>query len=222
MFIELVMNRGYYFADTISLASTSSNNELTKQVQRTQNAVEDYKSHSKTVWKTRWEVDTNGTWKWEKVIEDINIAVISYERLANTDHQDTKVQKCLAFMRKCARSFGSNAESVENWLAIIPSSNNYCSVLCGALQIIFKTAAKLGTVRDEILEALSEIPETIGTIKSYENIYTKSSRMRDSIVRFEVATLMALEHALLWLTEKPICRSHHPFKLSRAQIFHRD
>ena len=54
------------------------------------------------------------------------------------------------------------------------------------------------------------MPDTIGTIKSYGKIYAESFRMRDSVVRFEVATLMMLKHALLWITEKPtVCIISH-------------
>ena len=88
--------------------------ELREQLRRTKNAIEDYKSYGKATWKTRWEVNIDGTWNWGKVIEDMNTAVASYERIASTNQQDTKVKKCLAFVRKCARSFSSNAETFQN------------------------------------------------------------------------------------------------------------
>lgn len=132
-------------------------------------------------------------------------AVEVYEALAEKDKKDTKIGKCRATIRKCFRSFSNHANSFRDWLAVVPDGD-YGAVVCGSLQMIFKAAARLGKVRDDLMEALSEMPETIAMVRSYADIYTNSIRMRDGIHQFEVATLMALEHALLWLTETPFCQ----------------
>ena len=168
-------------------------------------AIEAYKNYGKDEWKTRWEVETNGTWNWDKVLEDIKIARETYEKLASTSKQDSKIHKCRNMIRKSFRSFSSHAQLLSGWLSLIPDGD-YGAVVCGTLRMIFKAAARLGKVREDMMEAISQIPETIAIIHWYKEIYSNSLQMRPSILRFEVATLMALEHVLLWLTEKPICQ----------------
>ena len=111
------------------------------------------------------------------------------------------MQKCVAAVKKCLRTFSHHARPMKSWLALVPDGD-YGAILCGSLQAIFRAAAKLGEIRDDLMKFIADIPETITTIKAYGEIYENESRLEKLILDFNIATLVALESALSWLNEK--------------------
>lgn len=204
MDLDPKLGRFRFREEKLSINTVSTSNELKDQMNRTGAAIEAYEKYGKIEFKTRWQLDATGSWNWENVLKEMKAAVEAYEGLTKVD-KDSKSHRCRVSMHKCFRSFSNNATSFQDWLAVIPAGD-YGAVFCGSLQMIFKAAAKLGKIRDDVMEALSEMPETIAMVRSYGHIYTNFVRMRHVIYQFEVATLMALEKSLVWLTEKPVSK----------------
>ncbi|KAF4630567.1 hypothetical protein G7Y89_g7571 [Cudoniella acicularis] len=182
---------------------------LVAQQEKTKNAIKAYEARTKEEFKSRWEVDTNGSWDWNTVIKDVENAKTTYNQLAERNKDDSKLQNCAKVIRKCFRKFCDYSPSVKAWLVLVPSGD-YGAIVCGALGLIFKAAAKLKEVREDLLSFVGKIPKTIAMIDSYGKIYENEAELHQRILEFHISMLVALEHALSYFNERT------PSKLLKA------
>ena len=170
----------------------------------TKKAIEKYEVRAREEFKTRWKFDPTGSLDWKKITEDLKAAIATYENRAKVQKQHTKLQKYGAFFQRCFRAFTVQATAVQGWLQILPNGD-YGAVVCGALQVIFHAAARVEQVRDDLMDFVGGLMETIVEMNSYAEIYENQAKLQQQILDFQVATLVALEHAIQWFGEKSSC-----------------
>lgn len=73
------------------------------------------------------ELDIRGRHSWAEVMGQLDLAKQSYEDKAKGRH---------GILRKGARWFSNNVETVDPWVRLIPESD-YSSVICGGLKFVF-------------------------------------------------------------------------------------
>lgn len=83
---------------------------------------------------------------------------------------------------------------------------DYGKLVCTVFRLVLTAAVNLSEVREGMLEATAEIPETIATIDFYREVYANLGRLQQRVSRFHVATLLALEHIVCWLMKKPLSK----------------
>ncbi|MCJ1383779.1 hypothetical protein MMC17_006893 [Xylographa soralifera] len=187
--------------DQTHIARRTTAADLVLQQKNSVMAIRRYEARASKDYQSRWVFEATSHWDWEKVIEDVQSAVQTYEDSADAKTMGSPMQKCGAAVKKCLRTFSHHARPMKSWLALVPDGD-YGAILCGSLQAIFRAASKLGEIRDDLMNFIADIPETITTIKAYGEIYENESRLEEPILDFHIATLVALESALSWLNEK--------------------
>lgn len=97
---------------------------------------------------------------------------------------------------------------------------DYGKLVCTVFRLVLTAAVNLSEVREGMLEATAEIPETIATIDFYREVYANLGRLQQRVSRFHVATLLALEHIVCWLMKKPLSTagSRFPYRAVRLLI----
>ncbi|KAL6718249.1 hypothetical protein ACLMJK_004337 [Lecanora helva] len=168
--------------------------------QRFKDAITEYE---KTAQSSKYMVGikTDSAHTWEEVLTDVDIAAETYNSL-------------LGFwgkIRKSFRNLGKTNKVFEAWASLLPSESEYFSVLCGGLKLILGAAARLQALRDEICDALLEIPLLLTTTNRALGAFRKSKSLHEASADLYVATLVALNHIVVWYKGKVMKRIFKSF-----------
>ncbi|KAK4222704.1 hypothetical protein QBC38DRAFT_503785 [Podospora fimiseda] len=117
-------------------------------------------------------------------------------------HQHGESKGAWGKINLACRKLSEGKDSIEGWLGILPSENNYLSIVSGGLKLILKTAARITKVRDKILEALQQIPSILNSAQRVLNIYHDSAKLKELSKAFYISTLSVLGHILHYLRRK--------------------
>ncbi|KAM0254282.1 hypothetical protein ACHAQJ_006922 [Trichoderma viride] len=105
-------------------------------------------------------------------------------------------------IRLACRKLGENKDNIEGWLGVLPSENQYLSVVCGGLMLIVKAAARLNDIREKVLESLESIPTLISNAQRVSIIYAESNKLKALSKAFYASILTALGHILKYLNDR--------------------
>ncbi|KAL4972985.1 hypothetical protein BDW66DRAFT_169088 [Aspergillus desertorum] len=101
---------------------------------------------------------------WEEMLEEVN-------RAAETYHSREALR---GKIRAGLRRLGDNSKVFEAWAALLPSGSDCATVISGGLKLILAAAARLSDLRQEISDALAEIPSLLTCIHQALNIFKGS------------------------------------------------
>ncbi|PGH30406.1 hypothetical protein GX50_06842 [[Emmonsia] crescens] len=155
--------------------------------------------------KFQTDVTTKSVHTWEEVLKEVNKASDDYNDLSGFWGK----------IRKGLRSFGKNNKAFEAWASVLPSQSHYFSLLCGGFKLIFGAAARLHDLRNDISDALAEIPILISSTHKALGIFRRSNDLCRSSAALYSATIAALHHIVVWYKEKAL-------KKFRRSIFKQD
>ncbi|KAL7919886.1 hypothetical protein ACQKWADRAFT_299920 [Trichoderma austrokoningii] len=105
-------------------------------------------------------------------------------------------------IRLACKRLGENKENIEGWLGVLPSENQYLSVICGGLKLIVKAAVKLNENREKVLRSLESIPTLISNAQRVTIIYKESDKLKLLSNTFYTSVLAALGHILKYLNNR--------------------
>ncbi|MCJ1385116.1 hypothetical protein MMC17_008235 [Xylographa soralifera] len=108
---------------------------------------------------------------------------------------------CRAF-----RKLGDHNKAIEGWLGLLPGESEYLSILCGGLKLILSAAERLQKVRDEVFDALREIPNIISSTQRVLAMLKKSKKLQRYSLALYVAILQVLTHILEYFKRKAITK----------------
>ncbi|KAK3994345.1 hypothetical protein QBC44DRAFT_357241 [Cladorrhinum sp. PSN332] len=117
-------------------------------------------------------------------------------------HEDGESKGAWGKINLACRKLSEGKDSIEGWLGLLPSENNYLSIVSGGLKLILKAAARITKVRDKVLEALQQIPTILNSAQRVLNIYKDSEKLKEFSKAFYLSTLSVLGHILNYLRRK--------------------
>ncbi|KAL6695115.1 hypothetical protein J3F84DRAFT_376148 [Trichoderma pleuroticola] len=127
--------------------------------------------------------------------------VAQLESLVNESISQYQANDSRGFWGKISlacRKLGENKDNIEGWLGVLPSENQYLSVVCGGLKLILK----LNEIREMVLESLERIPTLINNVQRVSSIYKESDKLRLLGNAFYSSILAALGHILKYLKDQ--------------------
>lgn len=87
-----------------------------------------------------------------------------------------------------------------------------CGILYNSLLSAFtlvltneQAAQRMSEKRQQILEALGDVPRTIAKVESYLNIFPSDETLNDLIIELYCVILGAIEGMMQWLVDRPGC-----------------
>jgi len=117
------------------------NDEVEQEAKLFAGALKSYEEDVPKKYKTGVNIDQLHS--IEDVVKQIDSALKEYKH----DNEKTIWQG----IRKCFWKLSENSDGLDNWLELLPSSNDYCSLIYGGLNLIIKVSssrsAKLMTLR---------------------------------------------------------------------------
>ncbi|KAH9224701.1 hypothetical protein DL95DRAFT_516944 [Leptodontidium sp. 2 PMI_412] len=151
-------------------------------------------SYEKTTAGTKFKTDvtSNEIHTWEEVLEELNIASENYN----------DVSGLWGKIRRGCRSFGKNNKVFTAWSSLLPTESQYFSILCGGVKLIIGAAGRMHDLRQDICDALAEIPILLMSTNRALGVFRKSQHLHQCSSALYVATIAALHHIVLWYKEK--------------------
>ena len=171
-------------------------------------AIRAYETNSKEKYSVRWDPEKAGSFSIEETFKDIEESTEIY--LAKGRAEDGFKNR----IRGCLRKFVDRSESLVLFLNFLPS-DTYGSLICGGVSVILKAASRIGHARESVLDALAEIPEIIANAGILDSMYQGAPRLKNAVSALYVATLLALEHILLWFHQNAASMTLYPLKSLR-------
>ncbi|KAI9680201.1 MAG: hypothetical protein M1829_001438 [Trizodia sp. TS-e1964] len=132
------------------------------------------------------------SYTWDEVIWQAKKAEETYKNAA------TGVG---GLVRKAGRVSGDYSNSVTPFLKLLPD-NEYTSILCGGITLMFEVAKRMSDKRKEILDALEGIPLTIQTAEHCCEDFPEDEPLHDATTDLYLAILTAIEGMMKWLVDK--------------------
>lgn len=130
--------------------------------QRFSEALQAYQDDAKPKYKA--DVLIQSTHNWSEVL-----AAVTATQKARSERADF----CGRLLKKL-RWFGEQSVIFEQWVELLPTQNQYFSVLCGGLKLILGAAAKLRDIRQGICDALEELPTLLSctnkTLDAFDSV----------------------------------------------------
>ncbi|KAJ5214937.1 hypothetical protein N7468_010616 [Penicillium chermesinum] len=149
----------------------------------------DYEQNAKPKYRT-W-INIDGLHTLAEVWEILDLAVAKYK--------DKDRSGAWGRVRRAFRGLGQNGEAVEKWLGMVPSQENYLSVICGGVKLILGAAARMSDIRDSALSGLHDIPVLLSGAQRVLGIYNSSQQLKALSASLYVATLTSLGHILHYI-----------------------
>lgn len=115
-------------------------------------------------------------------------------------------------MHKLGQFFKNNAPTICAWSDALPKQNEYFSVICAGLRLVFGAAARLKKIGEEICNAIEEIPSILERTSNLINMFEQRGLSRDSKLHEHNAAIMAgvislLHHIVFELSKKQACEA---------------
>ncbi|KAF4840136.1 hypothetical protein CGCSCA4_v010610 [Colletotrichum siamense] len=142
--------------------------------------------------------DVDRQFRWEDVKEMAAAAV-------DRDVEKTKWSKNP--LRAAARSFQKNASNLEMLLAFLPNGD-FTGVLCGALTFVFCAAKRLFEVRQKIFACLESLPQLVGQLDAYLQIYAEDGSIWDAAEDLYLGILEGVAGMLQWIDKSAFERAY--------------
>ncbi|RPA80643.1 hypothetical protein BJ508DRAFT_327181 [Ascobolus immersus RN42] len=156
-------------------------------------AIEDFSRTTKG--KYTAHIDTSAIHTIEQVWDIIDTAVEKYEKKAAEKGPWGR-------LRRAFRRLGKHSESATSWLGLIPNNSKYMSLVCGGFKLVIEAAAHLHNLREEVFEALADIPTILNSTHRLLAIYDGSKRLLDFSSELYVKTLSTLAHIIRYFQHK--------------------
>ncbi|GME27034.1 uncharacterized protein K452DRAFT_362533 [Neofusicoccum parvum] len=104
--------------------------------------------------------------------------------------------------RQYLRKVGDTINNHSNTLKMLPSSNDYASVFCGALNVFIKASSNYSKLSEEFGRAMTEINDSIATVHEQVLQHKDEIGMRHLVLRFYCQIFAFLINAMKWYTDK--------------------
>ncbi|GME56662.1 hypothetical protein GTA08_BOTSDO13225 [Neofusicoccum parvum] len=104
--------------------------------------------------------------------------------------------------RQYLRKVGDTINNHSNTLKMLPSSNDYASVFCGALNVFIKASSNYSKLSEEFGRAMTEINDSIATVNEQVLQHKDEIGMRHLVLRFYCQIFAFLINAMKWYTDK--------------------
>ncbi|KAL4942964.1 hypothetical protein BDV06DRAFT_221656 [Aspergillus oleicola] len=140
------------------------------------------------------DVTSKSLHSWEEVLEEANRAAETYNSRATVWGK----------IRASLRRLGDNSKVFQAWAVLLPAGSDCATMISGGLKLIFAAATRLADLRQEVSDALAEIPSLLTCIHQALNIFKGSADLHRSSVFLYVATLALLHHIVSWYRTKAI------------------
>ncbi|WPH01352.1 Hypothetical protein R9X50_00419400 [Acrodontium crateriforme] len=127
---------------------------------------------------------------WDDVIAQANEAEEQYQGLVK--------KGIVGNLRGRLRNFSKHTDAVKMWMDLLPSDGWQASLACGGIKVVLQAATVLGAIREDMCDALEQIPETIVNAQTLAAAYPDASMLREHTERLYVAILDLLEHFMFW------------------------
>ncbi|KAH8822019.1 hypothetical protein F5884DRAFT_769740 [Xylogone sp. PMI_703] len=150
-------------------------------------------SYEKTTAGSKFKTDLaiGSAHTWEEVLVEVNNASDNYESASGSWGK----------IRKAFRRFGKNNKAFTAWSTLLPSESEYFSILCGGVKLIIGAAARLHELREDICDALAEIPILLMSTQRTLAVFRNSKDLHRCSSALYVATIAALHHIVMWYKE---------------------
>ncbi|KAF2705208.1 hypothetical protein K504DRAFT_515057 [Pleomassaria siparia CBS 279.74] len=129
---------------------------------------------------------------WEEVLTEVDTA--------STEYHDPSGR--LGKIRKAFRSIGNKAGPASAWFGLLPSESEYLSIVCGGLKLMVGAASRLQDLREDIADALIDIPTILFTTNQALNTFTRSKQLHQRSSEVFVAIIAVLQHILTYYKVK--------------------
>ncbi|KAF1964949.1 hypothetical protein BU23DRAFT_629457 [Bimuria novae-zelandiae CBS 107.79] len=111
-------------------------------------------------------LDLKSLTTWDDVCAEVDHARERYE--------DAK--GVFATIKKGFSKLGKQHEAVNAWMALLPSSNEYLSLMCGGLKLVISAAGRLKEMDDTAVMALTEIPSLLLDTQEVVDLFAKAAQ----------------------------------------------
>ncbi|KAH7031940.1 hypothetical protein B0J12DRAFT_310188 [Macrophomina phaseolina] len=134
--------------------------------------------------------------KWSEVERAIRQGLVYY--------QEESLKGPKGWLRKGFRKLSDNSRVFEKWIGFLPEGT-YTSPVCACFKIVLGVATSIREVRDQVFDALADIPEIFMSIEQYLQIYpSKQLRARGASLYASLAR--TLQSIMKFFTENPLRR----------------
>lgn len=132
---------------------------------------------------------------WDEVEQPVSQACKTLEQLSSKDK--TLSPGFTNKLKGRFRSLCTNA-GAGNTLTNLVSTDSYCSVLCGGLRIIFKALEETGKYREEVYNALEEIPFILDDNSALLDLYHDDGELHKRVASLYRAIYQLMEVIVDW------------------------
>ncbi|KAK5167719.1 uncharacterized protein LTR77_007418 [Saxophila tyrrhenica] len=143
------------------LIKENADKEVKQHQQRFLDALQTYQDNAKEEYKTNVKLSLNNKHTWPEVMEAV-------ENIQKARAGRTTVW---AKVNEKLRAFGDSSLVFRQWLEILPTQNEYFSVLCGGFKLIFGAIGRLKAVREFISDALMELPTLLSCVDKNLDVF---------------------------------------------------
>ncbi|KAH6879449.1 hypothetical protein B0T10DRAFT_447413 [Thelonectria olida] len=140
-------------------------------------------------------LDLTTSHSWTDVEESVLAACKSLETLAEKDKAVSP--GFTGKMKKAFRSLCSNAGAGSTLANLVPT-DSYCSVLCGGLKIIFRALEQTGHYRQEVYNALEELPFILNDNAILLELHNKDEELHRRVASLYTAMYKLMEVIVGW------------------------
>ncbi|KAH0566003.1 hypothetical protein GP486_000594 [Trichoglossum hirsutum] len=156
-----------------------------------------YKSKERLAAKDRWDIPSEDDWN----------AVFKVVEKAQNDYEIGAVEGTGGAIRNCFRKLTEAGPSFVTWLSLFPEGS-YASVVCGAIRLVVLAAVRTKELREEVFNAVGDIPEIICSANFQFDEY-RSEKLHEAIASLYKTILETLEGILQWYSQRS---SGHPLR----------
>jgi hypothetical protein len=146
---------------------------------------------------------------WDEVEQSVSQACEALEQLSSKDK--TLSPGFTNKLKGRFRSLCTNAGAGTTLTNLVPT-DSYCSVLCGGLKIIFKALEETGKYREEVYNALEEIPFILDDNSALLDLYRDDGELHRRVASLYRAIYQLMEVIVDWFLKSsrgkslPNCR----------------
>ncbi|KAF4460099.1 hypothetical protein FALBO_13127 [Fusarium albosuccineum] len=146
-------------------------------------------------------VDITTSHSWSDVEESVLDACTALERLSDKDR--TIPPGFTGKLNKAFRSLCRNAGAGTTLTNLVPT-DSYCSVLCGGLKVIFKALEQTGNYRQEIYNALEELPFILNDNAALLDLHHKDEELHKRVASLYATIYRLMEVIISWFLKRSL------------------
>ncbi|KAM0228255.1 hypothetical protein ACHAPO_010904 [Fusarium lateritium] len=132
---------------------------------------------------------------WTEVDQSVSKACEALEAISSKDKE-----RVPGFTGKLKQAFHKlcNNAGVGTTLANLVPTDSYCSILCGGLKIIFKALEETGRYREEVYNALEELPFILNDNAAFIGLHAKDENLHRRVAAIYAAIYGLMEVIVDW------------------------